>query len=64
MKFKHYLEGIAGIGVYPMISLVIFFGFFSLLTIWAIKVRKDYVNTMKQIPLSETEIAGNQQNAI
>ncbi|MCD6065059.1 MAG: CcoQ/FixQ family Cbb3-type cytochrome c oxidase assembly chaperone [Flavipsychrobacter sp.] len=63
MKFKHYLESMAGISIYPVISLVIFFGFFSLLTIWVIRVHKDYVNTMKQIPLSENEIAENQQNA-
>lgn len=62
MKFKHYLESMAGIGIYPMISLIIFFGFFSLLTIWAVRVRKDYVTTMKQIPLSETELPENEQN--
>jgi hypothetical protein len=63
MKFKNYLESIAGIGIYPLISLLIFFIFFLLLTIWAIRVRKDYVADMKQIPLSENETAGNEQNA-
>lgn len=62
MKFKNYLESIAGIGIYPMISLIIFFAFFSLLTIWAVRVRKDYIADMKQIPLSEHETE-NQQNA-
>jgi hypothetical protein len=60
MKFKHYLESISGIGIYPVISLVIFFGFFSILTIWVVRVRKDYIATMKKIPLSETESADNQ----
>ena len=60
MKFKHYLESIAGIGVYPMISLIIFFGFFSLLTLWVVRVRKDYIADMKQIPLSDNELPDNQ----
>lgn len=64
MKFKHYLESMAGIGIYPMISLVIFFGFFTLLTIWAVRVRKDYIADMKQIPFSENETVENSQNAI
>ena len=64
MKFKHYLESMAGIGIYPMISLIIFFGFFTLLTIWVVRVRKDYIADMKQIPFSENENVENSHNAI
>ena len=33
MKFINYLEGIAGVGIFPMISLLIFFVFFIVLII-------------------------------
>jgi hypothetical protein len=51
MKFKNYLESIAGVGIYPMVSLFIFLGFFTVLTIWALKVNKGYINSIKNIPL-------------
>jgi len=55
MKFKNYLENITGINIYPMASLIIFFAFFSLLTIWAIKANKRYINEMKQLPFTGNE---------
>jgi hypothetical protein len=55
MKFKHYLEHITGIGIYPMVSLFIFFLFFSALAIWAIKAKKTYIDEMKNIPLANKD---------
>ncbi len=54
MKFINYLEKIAGVGVFPMISLGIFFLFFIVLVIWAIKVNKQYIMEMKNIPLDNS----------
>lgn len=51
MKFINYLESIAGISIFPMISLIIFFSFFVFLTIWALKADKHHISMMKQIPL-------------
>lgn len=56
MKFVHYLERITGVSIYPLISLMMFFILFLLLTIWAIKARKSYITTMKNIPLSDDSI--------
>lgn len=55
MKFKNYLESIAGVGVYPAASLLIFFIFFTALSIWALRADKRYINKMKQIPFSGSE---------
>lgn len=52
MKFIHYLTSITGVDIFPLISLLIFFFFFVALTIWAIKVDKEYITNMKQIPLN------------
>jgi hypothetical protein len=53
MKFIHYLESIAGIAIYPMISLFIFFIFFSLLVVYAVKADKQHISEMKNIPLDK-----------
>lgn len=55
MKFKNYLEGIIGIGIYPMVSLLIFFVFFTALTIWAVKANKDYINSIKHLPINDNK---------
>lgn len=54
MKFINYLESIAGIEIFPLISLAIFFTFFVVLTIWVLKVDKQRILKMKNIPLNET----------
>lgn len=51
MKFINYLESIAGIAVYPMISLFIFFLFFSLLLAYVVKADKQHIKELKNIPL-------------
>ena len=40
MKFIHYLERITGVGIYPLTSLLIFVGFFTLLILWVAKADK------------------------
>lgn len=54
LKFvKSHLESITGIEIYPLISLVIFFTFFVLLTWWVVTAKKDYINKVSNIPLEE-----------
>ncbi|MFT5847201.1 MAG: hypothetical protein ACJARX_000681 [Psychroserpens sp.] len=52
LKFiKNHMESIAGIEIYPLISLSIFFTFFVLLFWWVITAKKDYINEVSNIPL-------------
>jgi cytochrome c oxidase cbb3-type subunit IV len=55
MKFINYLEKITGVGIYPMVSLLIFFVFFVGLTFWALKANKRYISEMKNIPFTGNE---------
>lgn len=48
---KHFFENIAGIEVYTMISLLIFFIFFVGLGIYAISMRKSHALYMAARPL-------------
>lgn len=51
MKFINYLSSITGIGIFPMISLGIFFVFFMLLLFYVIKADKKHIKHLEQIPL-------------
>ncbi|OBX25613.1 hypothetical protein LX77_00416 [Gelidibacter algens] len=52
LKFvKNHMDSIAGIEIYPMISLLIFFIFFVALFYWVITAKKDYIKKMSDIPL-------------
>jgi cytochrome c oxidase cbb3-type subunit 3 len=51
MKFINYLESISGVGIFPLISLIIFFAFFALVTFYVIKADKKYIERAKSIPL-------------
>jgi cbb3-type cytochrome oxidase subunit 3 len=49
--FKRYAETIAGVGVYPKISLVIFFIFFIALLWFTYRADKNYIQEQANIPL-------------
>ncbi len=53
MKLRNYLETIAGIGILPAISLLIFFLFFGGLLLWVLKARKQHFSDMEQLPLED-----------
>lgn len=45
------MESIADIEIYPIISLLIFFTFFVALFWWVITAKKDYIETVSNMPL-------------
>ena len=55
MKFINYLEGTANIGIYPLISLLVFFIFFVALSIYVMVADKKYIDTLSRIPLDNEE---------
>ena len=55
MKFINYLEKITGVGIFPLISLIIFFLFFTGLLLWVLKANKTYILSMKNIPFTGEE---------
>ncbi|TDE18372.1 c-type cytochrome [Dyadobacter psychrotolerans] len=53
MKFRTYLETIAGIEIFPLISLIIFFVFFVSLLVFVFRLDKKELSQMSNIPLSD-----------
>jgi len=47
------LERIQGVELYPIISLLIFFSFFAIMTFLVFNLDKGYINDMKNMPLEE-----------
>jgi cbb3-type cytochrome oxidase subunit 3 len=51
MKFINYLDTIAGVSIYPLVSLIMFFVFFAAVAFYVIKADKKYIDRAKNIPL-------------
>lgn len=52
LKFiKHNLETIAGIEIFPVVALLIFFIFFVGLTLWVMTYKKETIEEISSIPL-------------
>ncbi len=54
-QIKHNMETIAGVEVYPILSLLIFFVFFVGLGIWVFSYKKEKIDEMSQIPLDDNQ---------
>lgn len=52
---KNVLSHIDGVGVYGVISICIFFGFFTGVLLWAGLKKKSYLNQMSALPLDSGE---------
>jgi hypothetical protein len=53
--FKHYFEQIQNIEIWPIISLVLFFVFFTLTIIRIFFMDKKHIDKMKSLPLNDEE---------
>ena len=61
LKFvKGNLENIDGVEIYPIISLLIFFIFFTVLFWWVFTVKKAHIKTVSNIPLEDATITRKQ----
>ena len=52
-QIKHNMESIAGVAIYPILSLLIFFLFFVGLALWVFSYKKEKIEELSQIPLKD-----------
>ena len=52
-QIKHNMETIAGVEIYPILSLLIFFLFFVAPGLWVFSYKKEKITELSQIPLEE-----------
>ncbi|MEW6651833.1 MAG: cbb3-type cytochrome c oxidase subunit 3 [Bacteroidota bacterium] len=48
---SEYFKTVNNGSIIPLISLVVFFALFIATTIWAIRLKKGYINHMENLPL-------------
>ncbi len=54
LKFiKHHLDTISDVDIYPIISLLIFFTFFTMITVRAFTRKKEYIKEISALPLED-----------
>jgi len=52
---KNVLSDIGGIGIYGVISICLFFTVFCSAVLWAMLLRKQFLNSMSLLPLDDGE---------
>lgn len=61
--FKHYFEQVQNISIFPVISLIIFFGFFLALIVWLVRLDKKHISDMRHLPLDLDVTQNESQNS-
>jgi len=57
---KNVIETLGGIDVYGVISVCFFFAFFTGMLFWAFRLKKDYLNAMRELPLKDGVVCSNE----
>ncbi|MCS7018675.1 MAG: cbb3-type cytochrome c oxidase subunit 3 [Cytophagales bacterium] len=52
---RNVLESIEGVAIYPIISLIIFFTLFIGALVYALRVNKDSVKKLAELPLEDSD---------
>jgi hypothetical protein len=55
IKVSNYLSSMDGVSIYPIITLIIFFGFFALMFVLTYKIDKKKLEENSQLPLKENQ---------
>jgi len=55
MKFIHYLDSISGVSIYPLLTLLLFFGFFVSLLVYVMSRKKETYDEISYLPLDDFE---------
>ncbi len=50
---KEIFRAIPGINIFPLISLILFFTIFVIVTIWILRVKESYIKKMEELPLDD-----------
>ena len=48
---ENVMNKMGGVGVFGLISICIFFAFFVGMLLWTVRLKKPYLNSMRELPL-------------
>jgi hypothetical protein len=52
---KHNFDGIDGVAIYPIVALLTFFTVFVVMVFLVIKMKKNYIDEVSNLPLEEDD---------
>lgn len=52
---ENVLRGIGGVGHFGIISICLFFAFFTGMLFWSSRLKQNYLNSMESLPLDEND---------
>jgi hypothetical protein len=52
---ENVLHDLGGVGIFGIVSICLFFAFFSGMLLWAARLKKPYLNSMRDLPLDGGE---------
>jgi hypothetical protein len=50
---ENVMRSIGGVGMFGVISICIFFAFFTGMLLWAARLKKNYLHSMQSLPLED-----------
>ena len=50
---ENVMHNLGGVGIFGMISICLFFAFFTGMLLWAAGLKRKYLNSMGQLPLEQ-----------
>ncbi|MBU1099274.1 MAG: hypothetical protein KKA84_02635 [Bacteroidetes bacterium] len=53
--FSNYLSTIDGVSIYPIVGLILFFTFFVGAILWVLRIDKEYITVMENLPLDNND---------
>lgn len=53
--FSNYLSTIDGVSIYPIVALILFFAFFVGTIVWVLRIDKEYITAMENLPLENKD---------
>ncbi|AFN74751.1 cbb3-type cytochrome c oxidase subuni IV [Melioribacter roseus P3M-2] len=59
---SNYLSSIEGVSIYPVISLLLFFTVFVITVVRTLKLDKNLIERMKNLPLNNSQTENNSEN--
>jgi len=62
--FKHYLERIQDVEIWPIISLILFIVFFMMVLVYVFTINKKHIEQMKSLPFDEGELNETKSKSI
>ena len=61
---ENVMHHIGGVGIFGIISIVLFFAFFTGMVFWAASLKKPYLNSMRDLPLNEETATHTKPNLL